>query len=330
MMKKYMKKGVVAAFAAAMMAGVAADRAAAQAPIDLSIVVFGAPSLGAFLPPIIKNQKLDAKNGLNITFHERTPDAYATQFNSGEFKIGGSAALLTVGLADTRGLKVTYLFNLFDFWGAVVTSRDNVKTLKDLEGKELAAARGTTNYNMFEFFARKQGVDVSKIKVVNTATPGLVGYALADRADAIQLWEPAYTLLLSKKSTIRTLDLKLAQTWKAFSGGTEIPYLGVAAHADWVAANPDAVARLYRTYKEAAEWVKKNPEKAAALISPKASPEDQKALASLIRANERLGMNVVGAAEQRKLIDAVYKAGQENGYLKTAPSAASVYSKPLK
>lgn len=162
MMKKYMKKGVVAAFAAAMMAGVAADRAAAQAPIDLSIVVFSAPSLGAFLPPIIKNQKLDAKNGLNITFHERTPDAYATQFNSGEFKIGGSAALLTVGLADTRGLKVTYLFNLFDFWGAVVTSRDNVKTLKDLEGKELAAARGTTNYNMFEFFARKQGVDVSR------------------------------------------------------------------------------------------------------------------------------------------------------------------------
>ena len=168
------------------------------------------------------------------------------------------------------------------------------------------------------------------IKVVNTATPGLVGYALADRADAIQLWEPAYTLLLAKKSTIRTLDLKLAETWKKFSGGTEIPYLGVAAHADWVAANPDAVARLYRTYKEAAVWVQKNPEKAAALISPKSTPEDQESLASLIRANERLGMNVVGAGEQRKLIDAVYKAGMENGYLKTMPSAGSVYSTPLK
>jgi len=29
---------------------------------------------------------------------------------------------------------VKYLFNLFDYWGTVVTSRDNVKTLKDLEG----------------------------------------------------------------------------------------------------------------------------------------------------------------------------------------------------
>lgn len=324
-------KHIAAAIAVAFFAaGIGGNQARAQAPIELSIVVFGAPSLGAFLPPIIKAQKLDAANGLNITFHERTPDAYATQFNSGEFKIGGSAALLTIGLADTRGVKVTYLFNLFDFWGAVVTSRDNVKALKDLEGKELAAARGTTNFAMFAFFAGKQGVDVSKIRVVNTATPGLVGYALADRADAIQLWEPAYTLLLTKKSTIRSLDLSLEKTWKAFAGGSKIPYLGVAAHTDWVNANPDAVAKLYKTYKEAAAWVAANPDKAAPLIAPKASPQDQKAIASLIRANERLGMNVEGANEQKKQIEAVYRAGAETGYLKTPPSAASIYNKPLK
>src|ERR1700684_1934006 len=156
----------------------------AQAPEPLSIVVFGPPSLGAFLPPIIKAQKLDEKNGLAIKFEERTPDAYTAQFNSGEFKLGGSAALLTVGLADIRGVKVKYLFNLFDLWGAVVTSRPEIKTLHDLEGKQLAAARATTNFVMFEFFAKQAGIDVSKIQVVNTATPGLVGYAMADRADA--------------------------------------------------------------------------------------------------------------------------------------------------
>src|ERR1700744_620738 len=100
-----------------------ATSAAAQALEKLSIVIFGPPSLGAFLPPIIKAQKLDEKNGLAIKFEERTPDAYSAQFNSGEFQLGGSASLLQVGLADVRGVKVTYLFNLFDFWGAVVTSR---------------------------------------------------------------------------------------------------------------------------------------------------------------------------------------------------------------
>ena len=58
----------------------------AQAPEPLSIVIFGPPSLGAFLPPVIKAQKLDEKNGLSITFEERTPDAYTAQFNSGEFR----------------------------------------------------------------------------------------------------------------------------------------------------------------------------------------------------------------------------------------------------
>src|SRR5690242_21946467 len=96
----------------------------------LSIVVFSPPSLGAFLPPVIKAQKLDEKNGLSIDFEERPPDAYTAQFNSGEFQVGGSAALLTVGLADLRGVKVTYLFNLFDYWGTVVTSRPDIKSVK--------------------------------------------------------------------------------------------------------------------------------------------------------------------------------------------------------
>ena len=100
---------VGALMAAMMLSPAAAQDVAAQGLKKLSIVVFGSPSLGAFLPPVIKAQKLDEKNGLSITFEERTPDAYTAQFNSGEFQLGGSAALLTVGLADIRGVKVTYL-----------------------------------------------------------------------------------------------------------------------------------------------------------------------------------------------------------------------------
>ncbi len=134
---KRMSIGVAALMAAMMLSPASAQKQDLQKQDlqkqelqKLSIVVFGSPSLGAFLPPVIKAQKLDEKNGLSITFEERTPDAYTAQFNSGEFQLGGSAALLTVGLADIRGVKVTYLFNLFDFWGTVVTSRPEVDSLK--------------------------------------------------------------------------------------------------------------------------------------------------------------------------------------------------------
>jgi ABC-type nitrate/sulfonate/bicarbonate transport system substrate-binding protein len=299
-------------------------------PQKLSIVVFGAPSLGAFLPPVIKARKLDEKHGLSLAFEQRTPDAYSAQFNSGEFKVGGSAALLTVGLADIRGVKVAYLFNLFDYWGGVVTSRPEIRSVKDLEGKDLAAAKGTTNYVMFDFFARQVGADPTKFSVVNTATPGLVGYALADRATAVQLWEPAYTVLHAKKPDIRLLDLKIEESWKKFAGGTGIPYLGVAAHLDWIAANKPLIPKLYATYKEAAEWVAANPDEASALISPKGSPETRKAIADLVRANDRLGMNVKPASALSAEIGAVYKVGKATGFLPgTEPAATTVYRGPL-
>jgi ABC-type nitrate/sulfonate/bicarbonate transport system substrate-binding protein len=302
----------------------------AQALTKLDVLVFSPPSLSAFLPPIIKAQKLDEANGLDLSFPQRTPDAYATQFNSGEFKIGGAGTTQLIAIADTRGVKVRYLFNLFDYWGAVVTSRDNVKTLKDLEGKEIAAARATTNYKMFEFFAKQQGVDVSKFKVVNTATPGLVSYAIADRADAVQIWEPAYTLLKSKKPSIRTLDMGIAKTWKEFAKASErIPYLGVAAHAEWADQHPDLVKKLFAAYKAAAEWIEKHPDEAAKLIFPKSPAADQKDIASLIRAKDRLGLSLVGANDIRKEIEAVYKVGIEVGYFDKMPSAASIYDKPV-
>lgn len=302
----------------------------AQAPEPLSIVVFGPPSLGAFLPPVIKAQKLDEKNGVAIKFEERTPDAYTAQFNSGEFQLGGSASLLTVGLADTRGVKVTYLFNLFDFWGAVVTSRADVRTLRDLEGKDMAAAKGTTNYVMFDWFARQLGADPAKFSVINTATPGLIGYALADRAAAVQLWEPAYTTLLSKKSDMRTIDLAIADSWKKFTGSRNIPYLGVAAHIDWVEKNQKLVPKLYATYKEAADWVTAHPEEAAKLIAAKGTPDDQKAIAELIRANDRLGMNVQWASDVRKEINFVYAAGKSISFLPAEPAASTIYQMPGK
>ena len=315
---------------ALLMATAAVSPSSAQGLAKLSIVVFGPPSLGAFLPPVIKAQKLDEKNGLSITFEERTPDAYTAQFNSGEFKLGGSASLLTVGLADIRGVKVTYLFNLFDFWGTVVTSRPEIKSLKDLEGKDLAAAKGTTNYVMFDWFARQLGADPGKFAVVNTATPGLVGYALADRATAVQLWEPAYTTLHSKKPEIRMLDLKIAESWQKATGSKNIPYLGVAAQIDWVEKNQNLIPKLYAAYKEAGEWTAAHPDDAAKLIMAKGTDEDRKAIAELIRANDRLGMNIRTAAEVSKEIKSVYEAGKSIAFLPSDPSAATIYDGPMK
>ncbi|MCI5074506.1 ABC transporter substrate-binding protein [Oricola sp.] len=298
--------------------------AAQDALTEVSIVVFGPPSLGAFLPPIIESQGFDEAHGLDITFEQRTPDAYAAQFNSGEFKVGGSAALLTVGLAEARGVEATYLFNLFDYWGAVVTTRDDVQSLGDLAGKDLAAATGTTNYQMFRWLAAQQGVDLSTVTAVNTAPPGLVGYAMADRAAAVQLWEPAFTSLSAQNDAIRSIDLNIKGAWAEFAGSEKIPYLGVAAHRDWVEANPEAVEALFAAYSDAADYVMANPEDAAAIIAGNGTDDVRNNYVTLIKQNDRLGLNVAKASDMTEEIRSVYKVGVELGYLPKMPTDATI------
>ena len=306
----------------------AASQTSALALDKIEMVVFGPPSLGAFLPPVIKAQKIDEKNGLDIKFTERPPDAYTVQFNTGEFQLGGSAALLTVGLAAARGVDVQYLFNVFDYWSYVVTNRDDIKTLKDIEGKDMAAAKSTSSYRIFTWFAKQQGVDMDKVSVVNTAPPGLVSYAMADRAASVHMWSPGYDVLVTRKKGVRTIDLNIHEVWKKFTGGTNIPYLGVAAHTQWVKENPKLVVKLYQTYKDAAAWVIANPDEASKLIQAKSSPETQKAVADLIRANDRLGMNVTWASESKKELKLIYKVGMETGIMPSDPGEKTLYSGP--
>jgi NitT/TauT family transport system substrate-binding protein len=124
---------------------------------------------------------------------------------------------------------------------------------------------------------------------------------------------------------MRTLDLQIAEKWTAFAGSRSIPYLGVAAHIAWIEQNRALVPKLFAAYKAAAEWVAAHPDDAAKLISPKGSADDHKALADLIKSNERLGLNVSWASALRKEINAVYAAGRSIGFLGSEPAGTSIY-----
>ena len=98
----------------------------------------------------------------------------------------------------------------------------------------------------------------------------------------MQLWEPAYTLVKAAMPQIHTIDLNIAKVWHAFAGGGEIPYLGVAAHQEWIDAHRDLIPGLYRAYKQAADWVMANPAAAAPLVATVKDDAERQAIAALI------------------------------------------------
>jgi NitT/TauT family transport system substrate-binding protein len=291
----------------------------------IKVVAFQAPSLGAFLPAVIDDKDLDGKHGLDLKFTYATPDNYNSEFGAGHYDVGASAALLSEGLRTERDSNVTYLFNLFDFYGTVVTQKSDIKDLTDLKGRTLAAATGTTNYAMFAWFAQEKGLDLKSVDTKNQTTPGLSTMAQTGRTDATELWEPAYSSLVKKNDDIRTIDLDY-DAWKTKFGTDQIPYLGVAAQADWAKKHPKDVQSLYDTYKDAADWVMDNPKDAATIIAKKIPGGDPAVISDLIKNNdERLRLHVAPASDVADGIKSVFQAGMDTGYLKKQPPSSVVY-----
>jgi ABC-type nitrate/sulfonate/bicarbonate transport system substrate-binding protein len=301
-----------------------ATAATARADVaKLVIPTLPVPSLGYFTPPIIKSQRFDKENGLDITFVQKPASTYRTDFAAGTDLIGGSGTLLAdIALLNEKGVKTVYLFNVFDFWGTVVVPKDSdIHTLADLKGKTLAAALPTTNYAMFLYFAKLAGLDMSTVHPRGTTVPGLVPMALAGRTDAVELWEPAYSILVHKSNKFRAIDL--VGKWKKATGSSLIPYLGVSAYESWVKQNGQLIPKLYKTYQLAAQFIKKHPAKAAQIIGKdtKIAPE---ILEGLIK-SDRLGLNVYWAGTHRKAAEKVFEAGMDTGYLKKMPPAGALY-----
>ncbi len=73
-----------------------------------------------------------------------------------------------------------------------------------------------------------------------------------------------------------------------------------------------------------------HPDEASKLIAAKGTPDDQKAIAELIRANDRLGMNLQWASDVAREINSVYAAGRSIAFLPAEPSAATIYQAPAK
>ena len=317
------RKVIAAAAASAVLVTAACGADSGEADegdaVELEIVAFSPPSLGAFLPAVIAEERFDLDNGLDIDFVERPPDAYNTEFGTGQFQIGGSGSLMSEAVRLTEGVDVVYLFNVHDYWGGLVSTTPEVTELADLEGRTLAGSTAATNYAMFLWFVQAAGVDIDQVTVENHDTGGLGTQAQTGRSDAVQIWEPAYATLMAQDIEGIT-DVPLPfELWEEEYGIDDIPFLGVAVHREWLDDHAEEAELLQQTYEDAAEWTLANPAEAAQIIADTLDGEGVEALTDLISDNDRLGLNVRSAAELSEGIEAVFDAGVAIDYFDEAP-----------
>lgn len=74
----------------------------------------------------------------------------------------------------------------------ILAGSDDIKTIKDLEGKKIVVQQGTILQYMWEKFAESEGVDVSKVEVINSNV--VDGLSLLQTKDADALLSSYYSV----------------------------------------------------------------------------------------------------------------------------------------
>lgn len=314
--------------AAPPIAGPALAQPAKPLP-TITVSAFNPPSLGSYIPPIIKAKGLDRANGFTLEMAYKPSDTYQVDFASGHDQVGGSSTFISEARRVSQGVEIICLFTVFDYFAAVITANPQIKTFKDLEGKQIAADTPTTIWGMGQWFLTKSGVDMSKVRVVSQGSPAMVVSIQANRVDAVFVSEPTYSVIMHGPSGGQLHSVVADHAlWKQLTGFSTLPFLGVAVHKGWLAKNRDQAQALYTAYKQAAEWAVANPSDAARMIA-EATKLNARPLEDALRSG-RLGLNVQPAVNGKDAILAALQLAMQARQVEKVPAADAFFYTGLK
>jgi len=206
----------------------------------------------------------------------------------------------------------------------VVTADPTIKTIADLKGKTIAAAMGSSGYQVLAIYGRTQGVVFGKDVTVIQADPPLARAQIqAKRVDAIMTWEPSLTLTLRDNPQYRViLNGEDAMKGAAKSEGWEFVF---GAREDFLRRQPQAVPRLLRMFQEGSRYLQSHPEEADRIVQRTAKmPEG--VLKDAVTA-KRMTYEFLPAWEgERKVIWNMFKLAVDWGYLEKLPDEGAIYA----
>ncbi len=180
--------------------------------------------------------------------------------NAGSIDIGSSAGLAAL-LARANGnpIRTPYIFSRPEWTALVVQKNSPIRTLSDLKGKKVAATKGTDPYLFLLRSLKTVGLQRSDIEHV--------GLQHADGRAALEQ---------GRVDAWAGLDPHMAAS--ELENGSRLLYRNVAFNTygflnvreAFLAAHPQAVARVIKAYEQARLWTLAKPGEAAKILAEEA------------------------------------------------------------
>ena len=142
--------------------------------------------------------------------------------------------------------------------GDGVLVRDEVKSLKDLKGKQVGMNEGSVSQFWFNILLTREGMTEKDLQITNMTADDAAAAFIAGQIPAAVTWEPHLTLVRTKKQGKVLID------------SSQTPGLivdVVSLTCDYIQKNPKDVEAFVNGVYKAVEFIKTNPEEAYAIMA---------------------------------------------------------------
>ena len=240
---------------AALVCGGAAAPAAAQG----TKVGIGISGWTGFAPLVLaKEAGIFAKNGLDVTIKKIPQKDRHLAIASGHIECAATTVETWI-VWNANGVATKQIFQMDKSYGADgMAVRNEIKSIKDLKGKTVAAsAPGTAPYFTLAWFLKKNGLSVKDVKVVNLEPSAAATAFIAGQNDAAMTYEPYLSKVREApdkgKIIATTLDYPMIMD-------------SVGCTPKFLAENAKAAQALADSYFEAVDMIAKEPNKAYGIM----------------------------------------------------------------
>lgn len=164
--------------------------------------VYGGPNAGLV---VAKEKGFFADAGFDVSINQGKGSGSTAQIVASKATQFGFADGFVVGNSVSKGMKLKMVAGVYrrNPCAVLVLDESDIKTPKDLEGKTIAIATGSAQFQQWPAFAKGAGIDGSKIRVVNVdgagAGPALISGKVAAIAGFAQGYIPSIEIRGKKK-----------------------------------------------------------------------------------------------------------------------------------
>ena len=301
-----------------------ADSAVAQQLIEIKIARLAFPSMTSMMLDVLKERGIDKDHGFDVetVSQNAVPVFYASIANGDADLIAGGPHVFQKMMLEGVRIKVIGTWSPLNVL-SVVTADPEINSFTDLKGKSIAAAMGSSEYQITSIYGRKLGLAFgTDVTVVSAAPPLAMAQLAAKRVDAAMLWEPTTTLALRDNPSYRVI-MSGDTAWKTIANARGWD-LVLSARDDFLQHNAALVPRLIAMLQDTQKYMHNHLDDADAIVA-----NTLKLPSGVFKAgvqSGRLMYDVLPATgAERDAIWGMFKIAVETGYLPNLPSEDAIY-----